>query len=668
MKIFMYIVGLLVTLLIGIYALLFTGLGNSLLRPVVESKIGERLKMPVKLKKFHLSMNDLELIIYLTNKNGVRIYGDYSLFAQSFDLKYDIKLLSLSELEPLTKRQLAGELKSKGTLKGTPELINIDGISDIARSATSYHIELTKFDVTSIKARIKSLQVGELLAILKKPKYAYALLDLDLDFKNIKPHQLDGVVHLATQKGHFVSAVVKRELGVRIPHTRFSMQLDAKLKQEDIEYDSLFDSNLMKLATSGNVTPDPLQTDLVYKASIKELALLKPLTNADLRGSLNLHGTLKGDKKRMLLELFSDVASSKTSALVTLQDLRPSSVDATLNHIRLEKLFYMLKQPRYASGDCSIKAKIENLKLGELKGDITTITTGEINNLYMSKRYKFKHPMPKAHFRLRSISTLDGSNINTLATLASNLANVSVKEARFDLNKMTLDSDYMLNIPSLKNLYFVTERELRGKLDAQGEIHSGKTVHITAKSKVAGGLMEVKLENDKLHIDLSDVETKQLLWMFAYPEILNGDLFAKVDYDLAKQKGIATANLKDGKFAKNNLFDLLNRFKKVDLYREYFNGNAKADINKEKIATVFDLKARKAEIKSDRTLLDTKRSQIDSVLHIKVEKTPVTVLLSGDIDKPKIDVDMQAFMRTKEGKKLEKKANKEIKRFLKKIF
>lgn len=666
---FVKIFAAILVILVGtVYIVLFTGVGNSILRPIVQSKISQAVGIPVKLQKFHLSMSDLDLILYLSDDNSIRVYGDYSPFAQSFDLKYEVKLLSLADLKALTKQQLAGRLETEGTLRGDLDLMTIDGVSDVANSDTAYHVELTEFDVTSIKADINSLQVDALLAMLTQPSFVHAALDMDMNFKNIKPHQLDGIVHLQTRKGIFDEKVIKKELGIAIPHTQFAMKADAKLQKESIDYDYMFDSNLVKLTTQGMVVPQPLQADIAYKASIKELALLKPLTHADLRGRVNVEGTLKGDKQKMLAKLRSDIASSNTSAVLTLKEFQPSALRATIKHLRLEKLFYMLHQPYYAKGDFNLKADVDNFKLGSLKGEVTTLTTGSLNTAYLTKAYKFKHPMPQTNFRLRSVSSLKGANVDTLATLASSLANLSVKKARFNVEDASLKSDYLLKIPSLEKLYFVTQRHLRGGLEATGKIEKTKSLILTSRSNIAGGVMKMKLVDNDLHLDLNDVRTKKVLWILKYPEIFDGGMFAKVDYDLSSQKGVAKADFKNGKFVKNHVFDLLKQFGKVDLYKEYFNGNAKADINKEKIVAAFDLKSRKAEIRSDRTFLDTKHSKIDSKIELIVKKTPVNVTLKGDIAKPMVGVDLKAFMKSEAGKKLEKKADKEIKKLLKRFF
>ncbi|SFV58669.1 hypothetical protein MNB_SM-7-1373 [hydrothermal vent metagenome] len=668
MKFIKILLGFILTVVIVIYTLLFTGFGNSILRPVIEAKVALALGLPAKLKSFHLSFSNLDILLYLTDQNSIHIYGKYSPLSQSFDLNYDVKLLSLPQLKLLTKKELRGDFKTDGTIKGDLDLITVDGKSDIAKSDTAYHVELTKFDPTLIKAQIKALQVDALLAMLTQPSFVHANLDLNLDFKNIKPHQLDGTIALATHQGFFDKAVIQKELNVTIPTTHFSMKADAKLDKERIVYNYLFDSNLLKLTTNGQLIPEPLQTDIVYKASIKELALLQPLTHANLQGRINLNGTLKGDKEKMLLKLFSDVASSKTSLLLTLKELQPSTLQAKISHLKLQKLLYMLKQPHYTDGTLNLQADIKSLKMDALKGKVITSTTGDLNTPYLTKAYKFKHPMPKTHFKLKTSSTLSGTKIDTLATLHSNLAKLYVKKARFDIKDSSLESDYTIKVPSLDQLYFVSDRHLRGGIEANGEIRKSKTLTLTLFSEIANGKLRAKLIDQKLHLNLYDVKTKKVLWILKYPEIFDARMNAKVDYDIKSQKGIATANFKDGQFVQNQLFDMVKKFGKVNLYREYFNGDAKADINKEKILAQYDLLSRKAQIHSKKTLLNTKSSTIDAKIDLKVEKTPVSVTLKGDIAKPKVGIDLKAFMRSEAGKKLQKKATKELNKLFKKLF
>ena len=52
---------------------------------------------------------------------------------------------------------------------------------------------------------------------------------------------------------------MKNDFNVTIPKTVFAMNLDAKLKGDDIDYSYEFLSTLVKLTSLGKVTPTPLK-------------------------------------------------------------------------------------------------------------------------------------------------------------------------------------------------------------------------------------------------------------------------------------------------------------------------------------------------------------------------------------------------------------------------
>ena len=100
------------------------------------------------------------------------------------------------------------------------------------------------------------------------------------------------------------------------------------------------------------------------------------------------------------------------------------------------------------------------------------------------------------------------------------------------------------------------------------------------------------------------------------------------------------------------------------MYKETFKGDVSANINKEKILANLDLKSRTSSIKTTNTKLNTKTQQIDSKLLIVANKNPINTHLTGDINQPKVSVDLENFIKSKAGKK----AEKELGRLLKKLF
>ena len=405
MKFLMWIFGVIAVVVGAVYTLLFTSLGNGIVKPMIETEIQKQLKLPSKLEHFSLDMGHIDILLVLNENNTVAIKGEYSPFAQSFDVNYDVALKELQTLKSLTKTELKGSFFTDGNVKGDMKKMFLHGKSDVAKSNTSYDVVVENLNPTSIIAKVDSLDLGTLLYMLNQKSYAKADVNLDVNFKNIKAHQLDGDIKLRTKEGVLNSAVMKKDFGITIPKTLFLLNLDATLKGDDIDYKTLLNSNLAKVSSSGKVQPEPLNVAIKYGVAIKELAVLKPLTNADIRGPLKLSGTLKGSKESMMLLGRSDIAASKTTFGVKLAEFAPKSVQLNVKDLKLQKLLYMIKQPHYADALINIDADISNADVKNLKGLITTdITRGLLDSKYLTKAYEFKSLMPKTRFSAKAIT------------------------------------------------------------------------------------------------------------------------------------------------------------------------------------------------------------------------------------------------------------------------
>ncbi|MCF6341154.1 MAG: hypothetical protein L3J10_10475 [Sulfurimonas sp.] len=664
MKFLAWLVGIAASLIAIAYVVVFTSFGNGIIKPIIESKIKENTKLNSKLTTFSLSMSQFEIFLELNSNNTLSLKGNYSLSAQSFDIVYDLKLKKLESLQPLTVTPLQGELKTNGSINGDMAFMKINGKSDVAKSDTTYYIELTDLNPTSIIAKTKEAKLSSLLYIGSQNQYASADINLDINFKNIKPHMLDGDILLKTKNGKLNSKLMKRDFNVTIPSTSFTMNLDATLKGDNVDYKYNLSSNLFKILSSGKIIPEPFKSDIKYSLNIKELAVLKPIIGSDLRGKFRLDGTVKGTKEKLVVNGKSDVASSDTKFELLLKDFAPLSVEASIKKLKLKKALYMLNQPYYTDGELDLKANISNLKSDSLKGEVSTvIKKGFLNSKYLTKAYEFKSPMPRITFNSNTTTTLDKDLADTKIDFNSNIANLDVKRARFNISDASLKSDYIVNISNLDKLYFILQQDMKGSITANGEISKAKDLDFTMHTKVAGGIIDVKLHNDDFSADLKSVQTMELLHMLKYPEIFKATLDAKIKYDLASSKGIFTGGVVDGNFANNKTFNLIKKYTKFDMYRESFNGDINAIINKEKIIASLDLRSKQASIKAKEAKIDTKKQTIDSDITFQAKKNIITANLSGDINSPKVKIDLEKFMKSKAGEKVNKELNKLFKKF-----
>ena len=673
MKYLVWFVGVVVVVIGVIYTLLFTSLGNGIVKPLVETEIQKQVQLPSHLKRFSLGFSNIDIILELNPGNTITVEGTYSLFAQSFDLNYDISLNKLATLESLTKKKLQDSFHTHGNVVGDIKFLTLKGESNVAKSNTNYKVELNNLQATLIIAKITDLDLASLLHMLGEKEYAEGRVDLNMNFKDIRAHQLDGDIVLLTKKGKLNSTVMKKDFGIVIPKTSFKMNLNAKLKGDDVDYKYLLNSNLAKISSSGNIKPEPLAVDIKYGLHIAKLEALKPVTNTDLRGALKLSGTLKGNKEDMLLLGKSDIAASNTTFGVNLKEFTPKSAQFSIQHLKLQKLLYMLKQPHYADALIDIKGDIKNADMKKLDGTIhTTVTKGLLDSRYLTKAYEFKSMMPKTKFNLVADTDLDKSLIKTNLTLNSTLADLRSQEICFDMNDASLESDYRVDIKDLDKLYFVTDRHLKGAISANGDVKKAKDLDFTMHSDVAGGKLDAKLHNDDFHADIDGLRTLDILDILIYPKIFKSKIDAELDYNLATSKGEFNGFLSDGVFTRNQVLDLTKQYAHIDLYKQKFKGDIGAKINKENIFASLDLKSNTSSIVTKNTYINSKKNYIKSVIDITANKHPLSVKLSGNIQKPKVEVDASQIIKKEASKavskELEKRLGKDAGNILKGLF
>ena len=665
MKVLAWFLVLVMIMVGAVYFIAFTPKGNSIVQPIVEEKINESSDLNAKISTFVVTSSEFEIFIELDEDNTIYAKGAYDLFSQSFNATYDVKLKKLENLEKLTKKPLKGPFNTNGKAAGDLAFMEIDGVSDIALSQTTYHIELTDLDPTSIIAKIENADLVTLLELAGEKPYAKAKLDVDVNFKNITPHELDGDILLVTRNGKLNTPLMNKELDLNIPKTDFTMQLDAKLKGDDVDYTYTLKSTLAKITSNGIITPEPLKLNLKYNVDVKELAVLQPITNADIRGPLNLHGTVKGTKELLTVNGMSDVASSDTIFSVVLKDFKASSLEATIKNLQLQKALHMAKQPHYADGLFDLNAKVSNLKEGNLKGTvIANIKNGLANSKYITKEQKFKTPMPKTRFSLNSYTILDGDFADTKLDLESTLAHIDIEKARYNLKDKSLESDYTVNVPKLNNLYFVLERRIKGSLKAEGTVKKTKDLVVTLHSKIAGGILDAKLFNDDLQADIKSVQTIDAMNMFAYPAIFKSSLNGTLAYNTKEKIGKFKGSLVDGGFENNMAFSMMKQYAQIDMYKQKFKGDVSADISKEIVFASFDLRSNSSSIKTVNTKINSHTNQIKSKIEIVASNNPITVVLSGNKSAPKVTIDAGDMAK----EKMKQEAKKQLGNFLQKLF
>ena len=656
-----FVVTILVLLIIivgGIWGLVFTKGGNELLRPRIEAMLNEKLPVPVKLQSFSISPLDIVLVIGKDSK--ITANGKWTLFGQDLDVKYDVDIARLEELEPLIGQKLRGPLHTWGRAFGKLKDFKVQGQSDLAKSETSYDVGIKSFDPSTLTATVKGARVEDLLYMADQPRFATGAIDAKANVTDFEPEHLQGLVHALLKNIQINRGVMKKSFGVDLPKTHIEGDLLAKTEGSHLFVDSKVDSNLLKVLLKGRSDTKTLATNMKYSVDIKELALLKPLTKAHLRGPVDAKGTITGDKKRLKITGTTHVAGSSSNYEMLLADLKPASLQARIQKAKLAKILYMVGQPRYADALIDSTIKLDNLQPNTLHGSIVThVTNGRTNPAAIQKAFDIKGA--NVSFRADQKSLIQKGVVTTDMQVNSSVAKVTSNGAIYDINRGTFDAKYEADIPDLSKLYFVTNQKMRGALKITGEAKKDKNLLVTAHTDTLGGSLDAKLLDEKLQAHLKNIQVVQLTHMLYYPKVFDSSMNADLDYNIATKKGQLLAKAYDGRILPNQMTFLLKQMANFDITKEIYKlTELNSTIDDKLILSDLDMKSRLTHISSHKALVDLAKKYVDAKLRIDIKHKPVYVKIKGALDAPKVSLDAKSLFKEKAKKELQKRLGNKL--------
>ena len=662
------VVSFLLILIVVALVLLFTPIGNSILKPVIESKINENLPKKISLKTFILTPSSIKTKILIEKGSFIDLSGNYSIFSKSFDINYDLRIKDLSKISSLVGMKIRGELNTKGRAKGDISNIIVDGFTDLAKSSTNYIVSIKNMKPSKIDADIKSLKLEKVLYMLYQPQFLKGDLDANIKLTDLNPNNLKGFLDISMKKGFIDRKIMKKDFNVTLPKTEIKLDAKAKLEKTEISYSAKILSNLAKIVSTGNINSNDMDINAKYFVLIKELGLLKPITKMDFRGPLKTTGLVKGNKKELNIKGDSDITGSNTDYKIVLKDFKPSRADIDINRAKLAKILYMINQPIYADADIDIKAKLDNLDVKNMEGEVVAkVDKGLTNPKVLYKEFN----MTNAKIGFNAIQKIDikKSIATTKIDIYSTVADANIKKAVFDINKNKLTSDFTLKVPNLDKLYFVTKKHLRGNIKVTGDIKKDKDLIIDAHSDTLGGKVDIKLVNDVITKKIRGVKVTELTDMLIYPRVFESTMDADINYNLKTKKGELKAKMLKGRILPNQMTFLLNQLAKFDITKEIYEiTTVDSKIDNMVIYSDLDMKSRLTHITSKNAKIDMNKNRVDAKLNIEIKNRPVYVKIRGDINKPKVSVDAKALLREKIEKKLEKKVPKQYQEPLKQIL
>ncbi|EME0243231.1 hypothetical protein AAGQ69_000664 [Campylobacter coli] len=587
--------------------------------------------------KAEILANVKEDKIYAVSK----IYNDYlnlqtqkTLYDMSKNIlstDFNLNIPSLAKLEKLTKTRLNGSLGVIGETSVVNNALSslnaqVIGLGGEVKASLKHNKIFADINEASLEKLLALAGYGALVSGNLNAK----LLNADLDFSNF---DLEAKINNAKINTNELKKIAKIEL----PNTIFSLDAKANAKNSNISYNALLASNLLnikKLQGTYNLKNSELNTDL--NAFIDDLSQFSAIAGQKLQGKADLNA-----KAHIIGTQIQNLnANANLADGVIKADSNGKKLDLNIDKLDLSKLFVIAGMPNYASGVVNAKVNLDNIDFNNLNGKANLEAKGILNAATLSKILNKNFPN-NTSYDLNTKINFKNNIAQFDSVLNSSLANLSNFKGKFDINKMVLNSDYVLDIADFSKLGFLLDRKLKGKASFNGKIGFDKTLNFTALSKnLFEGKLDSTLKNNILNAKLEGVDLSTLASGLDFIDIYQGKANLDAKYNLISEQGEVNADMKEGKLKPNAITAALKLITLKDITTDVFHtANAKALINKENIKLDLNMQADRSYVLVSSGMLNSKSGSLNLPFDIKIDRANFKGNITGTTQKPQVKLE-----------------------------
>lgn len=663
LRILKWSAGIVVGLLLLVYVLVFSPIGNFIFKPVVQSQISKYSPVPLTLSTFSVGLTGLEIVIKNEPKLEITLKGDYNLFTLNIDTALNVNASDISLFDEVAGMPLSGafvlEASAKGKVFGA---LSAQAHSNIAKSKTDIKVELQNLNPLKIYADIAHLELAEVLAMIGQKPYVEGVLSLDADIVGNENMEFSGKNILDIKQGDFSQRLIAKDFGIQVPKTTFTIHQESIFDKKDIKQDFVFDSNVGKIKLSSTSNIESFDTKGVYSIVLSDISAFTPLLGMKVRGALRTEGSIEGGLENILIAGKTDIADSASTYSASIVKSALAKVKFDTQNLRIEKLLYMIYQPQYISASVGGKAEAWDFDKG-ISTQANFYLKGVTSNPVIKK--EFDLDMPNTPFSANLNAKLDKGVGNANLIFDSNLARLNVPNIAIDLHKGAYSSPYNAILPDLKKLKFATKIELVGKFEANGDFALSENLKATFHTKSLGGNVDAELNGDNFNAKIKEVDLDSVLSMAQIQKVFSSKVNGDLVYNTASEKGTLKARLDNGRFLKNQLTDALKQYAKFDATGLVFNNiSLNSDINKMVLNSALNMQSGDFSLSGQNIITDLEKSTINAKLKTTLKKDTLGIKLSGNPTSPKVELDLGELLKSRLGNEVQKSVGKELEKTL----
>jgi len=397
-----------------------------------------------------------------------------------------------------------------------------------------------------------------------------------------------------------------------------------------------------------------------------ELSQLEALLPIPLAGAVSSEGSFDYADDKITLNGKVQLPHSLIN-LSAQQAKAESSIQSQLSgDIALVDLWTLLKQPKIASGTASLvaSAEIPRQQPLNLSGQATlNLPDGKLYHQVFNTLTEQALPQDVS-FQLNSQTDILSGNSLTQLKLQSDLANLQLTDARYQIGGDQLSTQHNLSVSDLSRLTFITQTPLHGSIQVTGDAQyqlSSKALKASANSDTLGGRVTTQLINQQFTAQLQDLSAVEVSKLLGMKPVFKSRLDGKLSYALDQQQGDFSALLTDGQILPNDVSALLNQAARFDITREVYKSVTTSGRIQQKVITAdLDMQSRLTHITSQAARVDLAQRQLDMLLNVDIQGLKLPVRLKGALTSLGVSADFSGLLQQNLKQNAEKAAQDAI--------
>jgi hypothetical protein len=548
--------------------------------------------------------------------------------------------VDVQDLRILTKNTLAGPFKIEGEVEKKEDKMLLTGISHSLGGTLDFALGETA------KVTLEKLSLAKLLSLVKQPDYAEGELSGSLVLEELE--EKSGTYTLHVDNGVLNPKTVEKMAGYRIPEENtFTFESEGEIEDE------LLTGDVVVASTLTNMTLSSFEYDLKQKSLISEYDILIHDVNALIAKTKAAKATAvsaKGSLKLTDTLSISGVTEGLGKEVAFDYDSKTAKVD--ISALSVEKVLALMGLPVYVKG--TIDSDIDFTNLDPEEGTFTLKSSKLVTQPDAMKKLTGE-PFTMTAV-VQSSGTFKEGKGHIHTTVTSSVGDMTLDNMVYDAQNQTLNSDYTIDIPSLKEVRPLTGQTLYGPLLLKGKLSKDKLVKITGATTSLGGKIDYALTGDDFVSTISSVPLENILGTLGYKKNFLGSASGKAIYNLKRKTGVVDLDIASFQIKPSNLTSVISMAIGKDPARVIFSSTKfHADIKGDITDYTLHAIGTRSSIDITEGRLNKANNTNTAKFKFVYEKHTVRGKIKGSVNDPKITIDAGSLLKDKVDEKVKKK-------------